>query len=342
MRKQDCLYRVASVVSLAVLSGLPVGAFATTTVTHPYQGITSITRTETVPRALTMHIVQVDLTAPGISFELTAPGGTRDTVRQTTLDFMNAKNAEVAVNSHFFVPYPTTDTDANVVGLAASKGTVYSPFEDQPVATGFAVQNYAIVPFGAAMNIDATNHASIVHRDVSNADNKHVLEPVTLYNAISGSAQIVTDGVSSVPVYSDATHPTGLLTTNGTYNNSNSWYDVLNPRTSIGISQDGKTLTIFTVDKAGTSLGMKGSEVASLLISDYGVYNALNMDGGGSTTLAMRDPVTQVGSIVNTSSDNPLGRAVGSSLAIYAVVPEPGSIAVLVLGGLCLRLRRRA
>ena len=39
---------------------------------------------------------------------------------------------------------------------------------------------------------------------------------------------------------------------------------------------------MFTVDKAGGSLGMTPGEIANLLISNYGVYNALNLDGGGS------------------------------------------------------------
>ena len=59
-------------------------------------------------------------------------------------------------------------------------------------------------------------------------------------------------------------------------------------------------------------------EVADLLINDYGVYNALNLDGGGSTTLAMQDPATLVRHIVNVSSDNPAGRSVGSNLAVFA------------------------
>jgi hypothetical protein len=63
---------------------------------------------------------------------------------------------------------------------------------------------------------------------------------------------------------------------------------------------------------------MSVGEVADLLINDYGVYNALNLDGGGSTTLAMQDPATLVSHIVNVSSDNPAGRAVGSSLAVFA------------------------
>ena len=62
-------------VALALLAttGLAASAEAAVTITHPYQGITYITRTETSPRAETMHIVQVDLTAPGVSFMVTPP-----------------------------------------------------------------------------------------------------------------------------------------------------------------------------------------------------------------------------------------------------------------------------
>ncbi|HEY2014502.1 MAG TPA: phosphodiester glycosidase family protein, partial [Bryobacteraceae bacterium] len=104
------------------------------------------------------------------------------------------------------------------------------------------------------------------------------------------------------------------------YSNSNSWYDLTNARTSIGLSCDNKTLVLFTVDNANGSSGMRVSEVADLLISDYGVCNALNMDGGGSTSLAMVDPHTGIGSLVNSSSDNPNGRANASGLAIFAAL----------------------
>lgn len=329
-------------------AGLIGTAQATTTVTHPYLGITYIDRTETAPRALHMHIVEVDLTAPGISFGLTGPSGVRDTTRQTTLDYLNQTQAEVAINAHFFTPFPSSDTTANVVGLAASSGNVYSGFEPQPVLPGdltnYPDQSYAIVPFAPALNIDSTNHAGIVHLDPSNPDNKHITENVSLYNALSGSSQIVTNGANTVPIYKDATHPDGLLTPGGAsnYSNSKSWYDVLNPRTAIGLTQDGKTLVMFTVDKAGGSGGMTGNEVANLLISDYGVYNALNLDGGGSTTMAMRDPASHTGAIVNTSSDNPLGRAVGSNFAVFAMpIPEPMSMTLLALGATTLVLRRR-
>jgi len=299
-------------------------------VDHPFLGVTHITRTETSPRAITMHIVRIDLTIVGIGFRLTPPGGTRETVRQTTLAYLNAQQAQLAINSHFFLPFPSADLNAMLIGIAASDGNVFSAFEAP-------VQSYAIVTDAPGINIDVSNQASVVHRSVVFADGKHVVEPVALWNTVAGSAQIVTNGVKSIPVYIDATHPDGLLTPPGpaNYSNSNSWYNLVNARTAIGLSQDNQTLVLFTVDRAGGSLGLSVGEVADILINDYGVYNALNLDGGGSTTLAMENPITHVRSIVNVSSDNPNGRAVASSLAVFAsldtiapstvadVMPEP-------------------
>jgi exopolysaccharide biosynthesis protein len=77
-------------------------------------------------------------------------------------------------------------------------------------------------------------------------------------------------------------------------------------------------LTLFTVDARGGSDGMRLGEIAELLQRDYGVWDAINLDGGGSTTMAWENPETGVTALVNTSSDNPDGRAVASSLAVFA------------------------
>jgi exopolysaccharide biosynthesis protein len=324
---------------LTVISGSIAGLRADQIVQSPYLGITLITRTEATPRPETMHIAEVDLTAPGIGFQFTPPGGSLETVRQTTLDYLNQQHAQLAINGMFFLPFPSTDPNAMLVGFAASNGNVYSSFEAP-------VQSYAIVTNSPGLNIDSSNHAGIVHDDPTFADGKHVLENVTLGNALAGSAQIVTNGVKTIPVYADAAHPDGLLTPGGpaNYSNNNSWYELTNARTAIGLSQDNKTLVLFTVDNAGGSRGMTVGEVADLLIHDYGVYNALNLDGGGSTSMAMQDPATGLGEFVNTSSDNPNGRLEGSNLAVFAIsVPEPVSLGYMAAGVFVLLiLRRRA
>jgi exopolysaccharide biosynthesis protein len=261
-----------------------------------------------------MHIVQIDLTAAGLRFKLSPPAGSREVVRQTTTEFLRREGAQLAVNAHFFLPFPSTDTDAWLVGFAASEGRAYSPFEAPE-------QGFAIVADAPGLNIDPSNHASVVHRDRTQRDGTRVQETVTLWTTVSGSAQIVTDGVKTIPAYADAEHGGALLTPGGPgggYSNARSWYDAVNARTVIGLSRDARTLTLFTVDRGGGSEGMQVGEAADVLVRDYGVWNALNLDGGGSTSLAMEDPVTHERALVNVSSDTAAGRAVGSSLAVFA------------------------
>ena len=300
---------------MAVLGGWVPFADAAVVVTHPFEGITFIARTEANPRPVVMHVVLVDLAAPGVTLKLTPPGGGRDTTRQTTLNFLRQENAQIAVNVHFFVPYPSDETNANVVGFAVSQGKVYSPFEPQPVAPGMVDQSYAILPHAPALNIDQSNRVTVIHRDPMDPSNRQVLERVSLWTAFSGSAQIVSNGVKTIPDYSGS--PSGL-TRSKTYSATNSWYSLARARTAIGVMSDQKTLVLFTVDQAGGSGGMSVDEVADLLIKDYQVNDALNLDGGGSTTLAMQDPATKVGRLVNVPNDNPRGRSVGSNLAVFA------------------------
>ncbi len=150
---------------------------------------------------------------------------------------------------------------------------------------------------------------------------------VSLYNAFSGSAQVITNGALTIPVYQDANNPNGLLTpdSDGTsYSNSNSWYNAVNARTMVGLTQNGKTLVLFTVDDAAGSQGMTVGEAANYLLTNYGVYNALNLDGGGSTTLTAENPTTGNDYAVNNTSNAGGLRAEGANLAIFAE-PVPHS-----------------
>src|SRR6516162_4427065 len=85
------------------------------TVQHPFVGVTTILRTETLPRSIRMHIVQVDLSAPGIHFKLTPQGGNSEAVRNSTVDFLSEERAQIALNAHFFLPFPSTSPDATLI-----------------------------------------------------------------------------------------------------------------------------------------------------------------------------------------------------------------------------------
>ena len=297
----------------AIILWLALLAGAEETVRQPFLGVTHIHRTESAPRPISMHLLKIDLTAPGLSFKLSPRhSGPREALRQSTREFLQQEHAQLAINAHFFVPFPSTDPDADLVGLAASQGDVYSTFE-QPA------QSYALVNRAPALNIDAGNHASLVLAD---AEGKPVSAGVTLHNALSGSAQIITAGVVTIPVYRDDQHPDGLLTPGGpgNYSNARSWYEIPNARTIAGLSEDRRTLFLFTIDNAGGSRGLTVTEAATLLLRDYAVHDALNLDGGGSVTLVEENAQGEP-ELVNVSSDNPNGRIVATSLAIFARRP---------------------
>ncbi len=60
------------------------------------------------------------------------------------------------------------------------------------------------------------------------------------------------------------------------------------PRSAVGVSKDGRHLILMTIDgrQAGISEGTSTAETAEWM-RKLGAYNALNLDGGGSTALVM-------------------------------------------------------
>jgi len=249
------------------------------------------------------------------------------TTLQTTLAYQQQVGAQMAINTDFFLPYPGAGPNSsytNLVGFAASNGNIYSGFQNP-------VQSYAIVNNAPAINITQNNQAQIV---TASGNGTQVQQNVSIYNAFSGSAQVITNGVLTIPVYQDANNPNGLLTpdSDGTsYSNSNSWYNAVNARTMAGLTQNGQTLVLFTVDDAGGSQGMTVGEAANYLLTNYGVYNALNLDGGGSTTLTAENPTTGNDYAVNNTSNAGGLRAEGANLAIFAE-PVPIPPAFLLMG----------
>src|SRR5262245_37391490 len=97
-RAMAAVYAVCVCLSAADSQGTEI-------IDHPFLGVTHITRTETAPRGVRMHLVLIDLSVPGIRFELTSPAGSLETIRRTTLEFLNQIHAQVAINGHFFLPF---------------------------------------------------------------------------------------------------------------------------------------------------------------------------------------------------------------------------------------------
>lgn len=84
------------------------------------------------------------------------------------------------------------------------------------------------------------------------------------------------------------------------------------PRSAVGLSRDGRRMWLFVVDgRSATSVGMTLVELADALRA-LGAWDALNFDGGGSTTLVVD------GRVVNTPSDATGERPVGNALVVLS------------------------
>ncbi|MBQ9266884.1 MAG: phosphodiester glycosidase family protein [Clostridia bacterium] len=103
-----------------------------------------------------------------------------------------------------------------------------------------------------------------------------------------------------------------------------------NPRTAIASSKDESTIYLVTVDgRQKSSLGMTQSALAEFL-KEIGAYNAINLDGGGSTTMVARQLGDTNLSVVNNPSGGAL-RNVINGVGVFNSAPASNKVAKLVI-----------
>src|SRR3984957_16820976 len=261
-------------------------------------------------------IERIDLTAPGVGFTTTPASGPLETTSQSTSQFLQSTGAQVAINANFFSDVAATPSPEDLLGLAVSNGAVVAP------------QAFGSDDAAASLIITKTNTATISSAGSTPIDLSHV------FNAVSGN-QIVTDGVDT-----SATTPTGAP------------HDPfgLDPRTGIGLSEDGRFLYLIAIDgrQPGYSVGTTTSDEAALMI-DLGIFEGLNLDGGGSTALVQAGAGGSPDLIDSPSgSFGVVERLDGNNLGVFASAlptPEPSTWAAIMLagfGGVALLVRRQA
>jgi len=93
----------------------------------------------------------------------------------------------------------------------------------------------------------------------------------------------------------------------------------MHPRTAVGYSRDKRFLVMAVIDgrQPGYSRGVDLYELAAIML-EFGCYEALNLDGGGSSTLVICNK------IVNHPSDPTGPRPVANALLVISTAP--GSI----------------
>jgi hypothetical protein len=216
-----------------------------------FQGITYERQVRETPRRCILHIVTIDLKAPGVEFLVTPgdPSKPRPLRASLTSQFAKEFGVQIAVNGDFFFPwrsrapwnyYPHVRDPVELEGHAASRGAFYS--------RGGQRWKYPV------LNISP--------------DNRITLDPPTsrYYNAISGDMLLLKDGqIQSSPA---------------------PYHTEPQPRTVLAVNRDRTKLLIFVVDgrQPNYSEGLTTPELGAV-IKEFGGDTALNLDGGGSATL---------------------------------------------------------
>ncbi|ANP28632.1 hypothetical protein DAD186_20820 [Dermabacter vaginalis] len=119
---------------------------------------------------------------------------------------------------------------------------------------------------------------------------------------VQGSDQILTNG-EVIPMSDDSLVKTA------------------HPRTAIGVSKDGSKVFAIVLDgRSADSRGMTLPELGQLF-KDLGAYNAVNLDGGGSSAMIAREAGSDGPTVWNTPSDGEV-RSVADALVFYSSAPK--------------------
>jgi hypothetical protein len=166
-----------------------------------------------------------------------------------------------------------------------------------------------IVLSGNGMGADFLKQNATVGQELSFRLEVASLSPnpidlASIQEAVAGGPRLLTDGKVTITDSAEGIAP--------------SFSTTRHPRTAAGVTAKGKLL-LMVVDgrQKGVSRGVSLSELANLFLK-YGAKDAVNLDGGGSSTAIVRDL------IVNSPSEGK-ERAVANALLVCAPLPDKKS-----------------
>jgi len=135
-------------------------------------------------------------------------------------------------------------------------------------------------------------------------ENGKALKTTPSTDVVNGGPTLVQNGQLDVTAKRD-----GMVRTNDSNSFFYGWVHKRNPRTFAGVDAQGRTLLVTADGRQTTSLGLSLNEEAHVARS-LGMVNAMNLDGGGSTTMV------QGGQVMNSPSDATGERPVGDAILV--------------------------
>jgi len=198
----------------------------------------------------------------------------------------------------------TTPTEALVVDGIVTQIADNSTLPDQPPANGFILRGHGTaaqyirdhLPVGTAVTAD--------YKLVSETSGQTYGEDA-FQMMVGGHTILVNDGQPA----SFSRSVSGIDGVSG------------RARTAIGYSKDGKTVHLVTVEEGGSNDGMTLGEFQRLL-ADLGVWKAVNLDGGGSTTMIDRPLGDFQTGLTHPTTYGTTQRQVANAVGVFTHAPQ--------------------
>ena len=257
---------------------------------RPFPGIAIYSETRTnLPTRL--FVAEIDLTNPRIQLRVSRGGadpdgdGRWETTLMRPTKIAEREKYDLVVNGDFFKARGVKDAEGS---NSTFRAEIWSEVTGPAVSAGKAWST-------------STNARPCL---VVSKSGKVTIRPVKQpkpddWEVISGNVMLLKDG-KAVPHENKVRHP----------------------RTVVGLNKQATKLVLLVVDgrKPGVAVGMNYDELTAEMLR-LGCDDALNLDGGGSSVLAVRDVMKNEFKILNEPTDG-RERAVANVLGISVAAPS--------------------
>jgi len=280
------------VFAIAIILVIASPARADLPTSQPYKPVRYQLETRSDPPQR-IHVVAVDLSDKNVSVHVSRGGkdpdgdGEWQTTLQQPSRIAQREGYEVTINGDFFAHFRGKDAEG-IAALKQFKGGVPAKVSGPAVSDGEL--------WGPAGQARA---CLLIGKNGKPAVAMVKTPPPDAAEVIAGSDVIVKGGKNVAPPGDKPGFARGP-----------------HPRTAVGIADGGETLVLVVADGRDKekAVGLSLTELADVMLK-YGCEDAVNLDGGGSSVLVLRDPKEGKQTILNNPSDG-RERAVGNVLGI--------------------------
>lgn len=236
-----------------------------------------------------VHVVRIDLDTPELTFRITpaSSSSSYDVDARTTSEFLSEFKLQLAINGDFFDPW----RDIGFWDYYPHSGDGVNTRGLSAAIGDVYTEGYTLKERYHTLYISETNEASFTAPDNG------------IFNAISGNIRLIQNG-----------DPISITDV------ENEYLMKRHPRTAVGFDEAGKTLIIVVIDgrQPNYSEGATIPELIEFMLGS-GVFEGINLDGGGSSTLVIEGEPGQA-VVLNSPIHNRIPgreRPIANHLGVY-------------------------